>query len=757
MNRQILIGPTLFLLVTPLFGSASGEASLTGLQERDAGSHWSFLSVTRPDLPRVRSRPWVRNPIDAFVLARLEREGIEPSPAADRATLLRRVGLDLIGLPPGLDDLKGFRMDNRPDAYERLVDRLLDSPHFGEKWAIHWLDLARYADSDGYEKDRPRPYAWRYREWVIDALNQNMPFDQFTIQQLAGDLLAGASVEQKIATGFHRNSLTNREGGVDLEEFRMESMADRTTTVGNAWLGLTIGCARCHDHKYDPVTHKDFYRLLAFFNTSKDVNIEAPLAGEMGPYLQRRAEYEEKRTKLLEEYGVMPLQAEWEKKVLRAGENPGEVVAYDVTLDGLRKNLDHGHEILRKDPSDRTPIEQERLTDHFVSSYKKIIPEEEYEELKFKELLEKLEALHQEYPGLAELRTIVEQPNSRETHILIRGNYRQPGRKISPGVPAVLPSVPDDAGPPTRLTLARWLVSKENPLTARVTVNRFWQEIFGIGLVKTSDDFGRRGEPPSHPELLDWLASEFMKDWNVKRIVKLILTSATYRQSSRIRSDLLERDPANRLLARGPRFRLPAELIRDSTLFVSGLLNTRIGGRSVRPPLPEGFAKLSFDKSFKWETDEGPERYRRGLYIFFQRAIPYPQLATFDAPDRLSMCLRRERSTTPLQALTLLNDPAFFEAAQALAVRLIREVPQGTEERLEHAFRLCLARDARPTEKARLRRFYEEQEEVLKADPQGMAQLFPATRVEGVDQSEAAAWVGVSRVLLNLDEFIIKE
>ena len=747
-----------------LQGSEENTGVKGSVQERQVGAaktlknrHWSFLPILTPPVPRVRNEAWIRNPIDAFILLRLGQEGISPSPVADRATLMRRVSLDLIGLPPSLEQQNDFERDNRTDAYQHLLDRLLESPHFGEKWALHWLDLARYADSDGYEKDNPRPHAWRYREWVVKAFNQNQPFDQFTIEQIAGDLIPRATVEQKVATGFHRNTLTNREGGIDLEEFRMESVVDRTVTVGNAWLGLTIGCARCHDHKYDPITQKDFYRLLAFFNTSQELNIEAPPPGEMGSYLRRRPEYEKKRSELVEEYGVLPLQEEWETKVREAGANPGVNVAYDLAWDVVGKMLDHGHDIIQRDRSQRTYKENEALTDRFIVWYKGVTPEKYYEELKFKELDEKIQGLHEEYPGLTEAQTIVEQPGSRETHILIRGGFRQRGIMVLPGIPPILPPIPDLPLTRTRLTLARWLLSEENPLMARVTVNRFWQELFGQGLVRTSGDFGTRGEQPSHPQLLDWLASEFMKDWDVKRLLKLMVNSATYRQSSRLRRDLMEHDPDNRLLARGSRFRLPSELIRDSALFVSGLLSTRIGGRSVRPPLPEAVAKLGFASFVKWETDEGANRYRRGLYTFFQRSVPYPQLMAFDMPDRLSTCLRRERSTTPIQALTLLNDPVFFEAAQALAVRLIREVPQGGEERLDCAFRLCLARHPNPAEKESLMRFYQQQKEMLEEAPESMTELFEATGIEGVQRADAAAWVGVSRVLLNLDEFINRE
>ena len=720
-------------------------------------SHWAFNPPEKPPIPKIKKQATVQNPIDAFVLAKLDAEGIEPSPEADRTTLIRRLSLDLTGLLPRVEEIHRYLADKNPDAYERWIDRLLASPHYGEKWARHWLDLARYADSDGYEKDWARPHAWRWRDWVIKSLNRNMPFDEFTIQQIAGDLLPSSTLEQKVATGFNRNTLTNREGGVSLEQFRIEQVMDRTETLGSVWLGLTVGCARCHDHKFDPFTQKDYYQIFAFFNSVREVNIEAPLPGEMGPYLSGRPTFEKNRAALLEEYGVRKLQAEWERKSLWAAKNPGLNVRYDISWDTIGKMLDHGHEIIRKSPSQRTPKERGKLTDHFVRWYDFAEGKERYEEVKFKELREKLQKLAQEYPGLTEAPTLADNPTPPKSHILIRGDYLQPGIAISPRTPAVLSPMPDGPEPP-RLRLARWIVSRENPLSARVAVNRIWQEYFGKGLVETSEDFGSRGSPPTHPELLDWLAVEFMDSgWNLKHIHKLIVTSATYRQSSVARKDLKARDPSNELLARQVRLRLSAELVRDAALAASGLLDTRIGGKSVHPPLPPGVADLGYDKKIAWTASGGNDRYRRGLYIFFQRTTPYPQLVTFDAPDSLLACSRRERSTTPLQALNLLNDSVFFEAARGLAARIMREKSGSLQERLHHAFLLCLARAPGADERERLIRFYHQQKKLLSQDPATAQALFPANEVEGIDAAEAAVWVNLSRVLLNLDEFITRE
>ena len=719
-------------------------------------SHWSFQPLRQVTPPPVRNQAWVRSPVDQFVLARLESEGIEPSPEADKVTLLRRLSLDLTGLPPTPGEVADFLTDNRPDAYERKVDRLLESPHYGEKWARQWLDLARYADSDGYEKDRVRPHAWRYRHWVIDALNRDMPFDQFTIEQIAGDLLPKASAEQKAATGFHRNTLTNREGGINIEQFRFEQVVDRTNTVGTVWMGLTVGCAQCHDHKYDPISQKEYYQLFSFFNSAEEVNVEAPLAGEMGPYLQALPEYRKKRSELINQYGVPPLQAAWEEQMLQAAANPGKWTDWDHAYDAFQKYLDAGDKILRTPRSQRTEKQTAALTDHFVENYHRVISKEREKELKFKELLKQLRELDASFPALSEAPAITEEPVARKTHVHIRGDWRNAGVAVGPGTLAVLPPLPADARV-SRLTLAKWLVAPNHPLTARVTVNRVWQEYFGRGLVRTSEDFGTQGEKPSHPELLDWLAAGFQQSgWSLKTLHKRIVMSATYRQSSTFRPELQGRDPGNTLLARQTRLRLPAELIRDSALAASGLLYPAIGGRSIRPPQPAGLTDLGYASQLRWQESQGRDRYRRGLYILFQRTVPYPQLANFDAPDSNVAACRRTRSNTPLQALNLLNDPVFVEAAQALAARTLREAPVEFSSRAQHAFRLVLVRAPSPKEQDWLAEYYQRQLQALEKEP-AMATALAPSEVAGATPAEAAAWTALSSVLLNLDEFITRE
>ncbi len=717
-------------------------------------SHWSFQPIERPEVPAVRKRNWIRNPIDAFIMARLEEEGIAPSAQADQITLIRRLSLDLIGLPPTPEDVSKFLMDNRSDAYEHLVDRFLESEHYGEKWAVHWLDLARYADSDGYEKDWVRPHAWRYRHWVIDALNRDMPFNQFTIEQIAGDLLPNATTAQKVATGFHRNTLTNREGGVDIEQFRFEQVIDRANTVGTVWLGLTVGCAQCHDHKYDPISQKDYYRLFAFFDGDEEVNIEAQLPGEMGPYLQALPGYLERRQALLEEYGAPALQPAWEKRMLETAANPGKWTDWDEAYDALEKTLDNGNKILKTDPPRRTRKEGTALEDHFARNYNRVLSKERQEELKFKELYEKLVEMRESFPALSQAQTIATSQSPIETHVHLRGDYQAKGIQVQPGTPEFLNSVPSDPKP-NRLTLARWITSDENPLTARVAVNRLWQELFGQGLVRTSEDFGTQGQRPSHPKLLDWLATEFVsRDWSIKAMIKTIVVSAAYRQSSQERPSLESGEQENSLIARQSRLRLPAELIRDAALSASGLLNPSIGGKSVRPPQPKEVVDVGFGNSVKWEESRGAGRYRRGLYIHFQRTVPYPFLMNFDASEKNITSCRRNRSNTPLQALNLLNDPVFLEAAQALAARTLREVPGSFDNRLGHAFRLCLARDPRSSERTRLTEYFRQQQQML--DSETAQVLFPLD-LDGVDRIQAAAWVGLSSVLLNLDEFVSRE
>ena len=734
---------------------------------RPASSHWAFIPPERPSEPRVREQAWVRNPIDAFVLAKLEASGVSASPQAKRTTLIRRLSLDLIGLPPAPAVVDEFLRDNRPDAYERLVDRLLASPHYGEKWARHWLDLGRYGDSDGYENDGPRPHAWRWRHWVIEALNRNLPFDQFTIEQLAGDLLPGATVEQKVATGFNRNTLTNREGGMNLELRRTEQVMDRTETLGTVWLGLTVGCARCHDHKYDPISHKDYYELYAFFNTTREVNIEAPLPGEMGPYLLRKPEYDQKRQELLKEHKMFELYSEWERKMLEVDSalQSGQEELADKVPDEWKLGYDHigfdvdndregGYPYLRAPPAERTQKLQDLLVDHFAKWG--MLPYKDKKE-QLAEVRKKLEKLRREYPPLSGAQTITQNPDPPKTHILLRGDYRRLGVEVQANILSVLPPLLEAGGQPSRLALARWVVSRDNPLTARVAVNRMWQAFFGRGLVKTSEDFGTRGETPTHPSLLDWLGVEFMDNgWNVKKMHKLIVSSATYRQSSGMREDLQQLDPDNKLVAHQQRLRLPAELIRDATLATSGLLSPNIGGKSVYPPQHPAIQQR--DAWNTWEESQGADRYRRGLYTFFQRTDPYPQLVNFDAPDSLSACSQRDRSTTPLQALNLLNDPVFFEAARGLAARVLREQPgRSPSDRIDYAFRLCMTRGPHPAEKERLLQYYRVEKEASEDNDEQVLSYFPARGVEGVEPSEAAVWVGLSRALLNLDEFITRE
>jgi len=714
-----------------------------------SNAHWSFRPVRRPPVPDVTLRSWAANPVDRFILARLEREGISPSPEAPKAVLLRRVTLDLTGLPPTPEEVRAFLADSRPDAYERVVDRLLASPHYAEQRARAWLDAARYGDSDGLEKDLVRPWAWRWRQWVIDAFHRDMPFDQFTIVQLAGDLLPGATVEQRIATGFHRNALTNREGGTDPEENRFEQLVNRVNTTATAWLGLTAGCAQCHDHKYDPLKQKEYYQLLAFFNRSEEVNIDAPLPGEFGEWMRRRPDYLRHREALIREFDVEPLQEEWEEKIRWAMANPGKDPDWDFAVSNSRPMLDRFEYLLRKGKKNRNERENEAVFYWFVRNPGPLKPDRDIDKIRcLAEFRRRLDKLDREYPRLSQAMSMFELEDPPPTHIALKGDFRARGLAVEPDVPAFLPPLPKDA-PRNRLALARWLVSSENPLTARVIVNRVWQEFFGQGLVKTSEDFGTQGEAPSHPELLDWLASEFRDNgWSVKRLIRLIVTSSAYRQSSQVRRDLLEKDPENRLLARQSRIRLPAENIRDSALSAAGLLNTQVGGPSVRPPQPKGVAELGYANSVKWVEDEGPARYRRGLYILFQRTAPYPMLMNFDAPDSFTSCARRRRSNSPLQALNLLNDPVFFEAAQSLALRLLREAPP--EQRIEHVFLLALGRPPTGRERERMERFLREHSAALQAREGQSQALLPL-------QAGHAAWASAARALLNLEEFITRE
>ncbi len=676
---------------------AKWGGAITVLGDDGKSNHWSFQPIKRPTPPVSREPKASAHPIDVFVLARLEKEGLASSPEADRATLIRRVALDLTGLPPTPEEVDAFLKDTGANAYEKVVDRLLASPHYGERWGRHWLDSARYADSDGYEKDTGRPFAWRYRDWVINALNADMPFDQFTVEQLAGDLLPNATAQQKIATGFHRNTLTNKEGGADQEEFRVAAVVDRVSTTGKVWLGLTVACAQCHDHKYDPVSQREFYQLLAFFNSDKELDIAAPLPGE----------------------------AERRKK---------EQATFDADKLKLQAAIDEAKE--KKLPDADVKKREAALTAHLKKA-----------------------------PTGAKAPTLAAGP-ARPTHVMLRGDFLRKGVEVKPGTLGVLP--PLKAGAPTRLDLAKWIVAPENPLTARVTANWVWGKFFGRGLVNTPDDFGTQGEKPSHPELLDWLASELANPdrkvggdapaWSLKRLHKLIVTSATYKQSSAVKPEALKRDPLNVLLARQSRLRLEAELMRDNALVASGLLNATVGGPSIRPPQPPGISELTYANSAKWVETTGPEKYKRGLYIWFQRTSPYPMLTAFDSPDSNVCVVRRDRSNTPLQALTLLNDAVFVEAAQALGKRVLTEAKDATDaERITRTFRLCFGRAPAAAEAERLAKLLGQFRKLTAADPDGAAKLLGTHKPAGVPATEAAAWVALARTLMNLDEFVTRE
>jgi len=732
-------------------GAQIPRDSEASAEQRPHSTHWSFQPIRPVTPPTVQNQRWVRTPIDCFILARLEKEGVRPSPEADKLTLMRRLYLDLIGLPPRPEEIDDFLHDQSEGAYERLVDRLLASPHYGERWGRHWLDLARYADSDGYEKDLGRPWAWRYRQWVIDALNRDLPFDQFTIEQLAGDLLPDPTPEQLAATGFHRNTLTNLEGGTDAEEFRVAAVNDRVHTTATVWLGLTMACAQCHDHKYDPISQREFYQMFAFFNHDDEVSVDAPLPGERAAHALRSFLHEQHRpwfaaqVEAYRQHHLPAAQAGWEA---------------NLKLPELRKLPEPLRAILLVEPDQRTPEQKKQVADHYAQVDPRL--------KKYETALAKYDAAK---PQMTQA-SVLKVGKGRRTHVHIRGDFLRKGVEVTAGTPAVLPKLTTSngsatvasvgptaaAGQPNRLDLARWLVAPEQPLTARVTVNWVWKQHFGRGLVNTPEDFGIRGEPPTHPELLDWLAHEFRETgWSLKKLHRLIVTSAVYRQSSAARPELKDRDPYNTWLARQNRLRLEAELIRDGALAASGLLYRKIGGPSVRPPQPPGIAELTYANSNRWIESTGPDRYRRGMYIWFQRTSPYPMLIAFDAPESNVCTVKRERTNTPLQALTLLNDVVFVEAAQALGARLLREVPGEGQERarFQLAYRLCLGR--LPTE-AELRTL-----DKLLADLRALASQHPESAAlagkvpPGVSAPEAAAWVAVARTLLNLDEFITRE
>jgi hypothetical protein len=649
--------------------------------------HWAYVKPLRPVLA-----PSKDNPIDVLVRATLEREGLKPSSEADRTVLLRRVSLDLIGLPPSPAEVEAFVRDPATDAYEKAVDRLLASPHYGEHQARFWLDLARYADTNGYEKDSRRSI-WPYRDWVINAFNQDLPFDRFTIEQIAGDLLPGATTEQRIATGFHRNTMVNTEGGIDDEEFRVAAVVDRVNTTMEVWMGSTFGCAQCHNHKFDPFTMKEYYGVLAFFNNTTDHgNSTAPEIPAMSPLWARQQEAARAEVARLEKV---------------------------QTGVGLVLGL----------PGTFALQQQQREQIRVAASF-----------------------------GPATTLVLQELPRPRTTKVMIRGNHKNLGDEVKPGVPASLHPLPKGTATPNRLAFAKWLVAPENPLVGRVIMNRIWARYFGKGLVETTEDFGYQGEPPTHPEVLDFLAVEMVNQrWSLKAMHRLIVTSATYRQTSSAPREVYQRDPFNRLLARGSRFRLDAEQIRDNALAISGLLDHRLGGPSVFPYQPDG-VWLNPYSGDRWTTGTGGSEHRRGLYTFWRRTAPYASFMAFDAPSREVVCDRRPRTNTPLQALATLNDKVFVEASAALARRVLAEA-SGDEQRLDYAFRLCVARKPTTAELDLLTRLYRDNLTRYQKDPAAARLLVKqgaAAAVPGMDDAVLAAWTVLANLLLNLDETVTR-
>jgi len=881
--------------------AAAGEAK--------AELHWAYVKPVRRDPPPALN---ARNPIDNFILARLAKEGIEPSPEADRPTLIKRLSYDLLGLPPTVDEVDAFVADAAPDAYDKLVDRLLASPHFGERWGRHWLDKARYADSDGYEKDNNRPDAWRYRNWVIDALNADLPFDRFTIEQLAGDLLPVATPMQILATAFHRQTLTNTEGGTDKEQFRVEAVFDRAETTATVWLGLTVGCARCHNHKFDQISNQEYYQFFAFFNNGDETNADVPISEEAVATYARAKAYHDARIKALEAKLAVAketLSAEvpaWEErtgKLLAEDERSGfrahplEIVdvkpvgevtfkklsdgswlaggadpateSYVVTtktalpeITGFRLDVLPDKSLPKSGPGRAaggnfvlTGIKVEHVTavplgeasadfsqdkfpvkaavDRYPKSGWAIVPQVGKEHsatfrtklpLTIDPEVPVVITLDQQYGDQhtlgrfrffaitgdhapleiaddvrAILKTVPEQrtdaqrsrildevaktspatekivkdlaaqrkaepvspnmtvrvvsqrtTNPRETRMFRRGDFLQPLGPVAPGTLASLHPFKPRGATGDRLDLALWLVDPQNPITPRVAVNHFWANLFGQGLVRTSNDFGVRGERPLQPELLDWLATEFIRlKWSPKELIRTIVGSAAYRRSSRHRPELSDKDPQNFLLYRQNRFRVEGEIVRDLTLSVCGLLATKVGGPSVFPPMPADIAALTYANSFKWKNSEGDDRYRRGLYTYFKRTSPYPGLTNFDCPDSNTTCVQRRTSNTPLQALTALNNEVFSEAARAFAGRLLGQENLGARELIAQAFRKCVARTPTAEEVDRLLKLLNASTDWYNGHPE-------ETKKAGKTPEEAA-WTTVTRILLNLDEFLTRE
>lgn len=882
----------------PQMGPALDEATVAKLKQWVAEGavyqpHWSFVKPEKAPLPSVSNPTWLRNGIDSFIENGLDQTGLTPSPEADKYTLVRRLYLDLTGLPPTPAEAESFAADTSPIAYETLVESLLASPRYGERWARVWLDLARYADTKGYEADRHRDM-WRYRDWVIDALNQDMPFTEFTIEQIAGDMLPNPTMEQQLATAFHRNTMTNDEGGTDNEEFRTAAIIDRVDTTMSAWMGLTMACAQCHTHKYDPITNKEFYQFYAFFNQTQDADLfpeESPVLPAPTP--EQKQELAILGTRLgqvkslfqgtLAERG--PGQEAWEHKLATEGngvpaaspwESLGPIVqdnfdvAYDATggldptsrdlappagqhwqqrpewadgaiqmLDGgspailfLRRTIHtptaltypikvgsndaimiwlngvlvHGNKVSRPitqgsdavelslQPGDNQLLMKvvnaggeyafsyespfQGLPENIVSLAKLPIaersPEQAAELLNyyrsniapelapFREQIAQLNAeIERVNSAVAKIPVLRELPagEQRVSRMFEKGSFLNPGAEVVPATPAFLHPMAYDA-PRNRLGLAQWLVDRENPLVARVLVNRFWSQFFGIGLVETAEDFGTQGELPSNQALLDWLAVDFMDSgWSMKNLCRTIVNSAAYRQAPTVTPDRYEKDPYNRLLARGPRFRLEAEMVRDQALSAAGLLIAKMHGPSVMPPQPDGIWQVVYSGD-QWKESTGEDKYRRALYTYWRRTMPYPSMVAFDAPSREVCTVRRVRTNTPLQALVTLNDPAYIEAAQAMARRILRESPASDiDSRIRYAFLLAASRPPESAEVESVRSLYNDGLARYAANGEiavAMATTPLGPLTSGDNDAELASWTLVSNVLLNMDEVLTK-
>lgn len=718
--------------------------------------HWAYEKPVKAEVPAGT------NGVDHLVRKRLAEIGLTPSPEADRRTLIRRLSFDLLGLPPAAEEVDAFVADTRTNAYELLVDRLLASPHYGEKMAIGWLDVVRFADTIGYHSDNPRN-VWPYRDWVIKSFNANQPFDQFTIHQVAGDLVPDASQETRVGSAFNRLLLSTEEGGAQVKDYEARMLTDRVRAIGAAWLGQTTGCAQCHDHKFDPFTTRDFYALGAFF-----ADIHEPITGrrEDGMIVgtpeehKRLAELDTALAEAKKKFeAIVPqldaAQQQWEADIVSYKATLPELLPDAQTPDAEKNIAKQVAASLAKEPAKRDGNDKNRLRDYFRSKATPLFPAEraglakaEQDRTAFYEPLAKcLVSIHTEKP--------------RTVRILPRGNWMdETGEVTKPAFPAYLPHPTIEGREPNRLDLAKWLVSRDNPLTARVVMNRLWKQFFATGLSKVLDDLGAQGEAPANPELLDWLACEFIdSQWNLKHMVRIIVTSAAYRQTSVAPPNLAGADPYNREIARQSAFRVDAESVRDAALAISGLLVPTIGGPSVKPYQPEGYWENLNFPSRTYPNDTGDKQYRRGLYTWWQRSFLHPSMLAFDAPSREECCAERTRSNIPQQALVLLNDPSYVEAARSLASRMLQEGGGSTEDRVAWAWRRVLQRLPRVEEMETVMPLYRQQLAAYKADPKAADELLKvglAALPADIDRVELAAWTHVARVLLNLHETITR-